>query len=621
MSKKKYRIKLNDGKIIGPFNQTRFDRQLKGQNLTGDEKYQEFPKGEWRPISELQKEDQNSDHTLYRRIEEIRRDISEEQGEKIDFIDQDLLKKNVEFRADKNMIKELDKDVEENSEGIEELEKTKHNISKAQIKKDSKGAKGFDKTFIRPLSEKEKAELEKLKKKEKLQKEEVKDKEAEENVGPLSVVDKKEVISFDDKTKMVSLKDEEGRIISELRKSERAVQGMEETPIEENGEAIEETDSSGLEKDSTQEGSKGKKKKSPLYLALLTIVLVLAFMEIIDVGSEKKKGLKPIPPKIIFPSKLQFKEAKKSENVERQGDDLYQQGSYSDILKASRLYAKSLGYDFDNRSVLGKLILAYSELYRDSINHYKDSEVLIKLIKIAEKKIPNDINYITGAAIFFYRINRPLSTINIIENFLKINKSSTVKLIRYYMLALFHVGMEKESRQAFEQLKTLEEKEINAYLGMVEYSMSKENFEQADVLFREATTKYPNSMELLVEYCKVLLHKEDFARLLILLNGIKEVSFDRSVYFYSQYLKYMGILSAVQKKQDRAIKFFKKSLRIMENTDLRKKLEDIEADPERQNEFSLFINENKTIRLIQRSDQELIGKKILTKQLLMQSTR
>ena len=43
----------------------------------------------------------------------------------------------------------------------------------------------------------------------------------------------------------------------------------------------------------------------------------------------------------------------------------------------------------------------------------------MKLIKIAERKIPNDINYVMGGAIFFSHINRHLSAINLIERFFK----------------------------------------------------------------------------------------------------------------------------------------------------------------------------------------------------------
>ena len=597
MNKKKYKIKLDDGNILGPFDNSEFDELLENRDFTGDEKYQRLPSSKWMPIYDVLKIKKSN--TLYRKIEEIKRELSKEEGEKQDFIDKELLKENIEFQASRDIEKELRED------GGQQ-ERT-DNVDRTQVKKSDKGSGELNKTIVRPLSEKEREELARLKKEQgEIQKEE---KKIKENIESKALEDKKETVSFDDETKMIVLKDVEDKIIWELKESEKAItQRKEGRRNEKDGEREDEKILLDGPGDFQKEKNEGKKRKAPLFRVLLAIIIGLAFLEIIDVGSKEKEkgGLRPIVPRITFPSRRQFKEVKRSENFESQGDKLYEMRGYLNTFKAFQLYTKSLEYDFDNRSALGKLILSYSELYRDSRDYHRDSEILMKLIRIAEKKIPNDVNYAMGTAIFFYSRNRPLSTIKIIENFLKVNEYSTVKLIRYYMLALMSVGRKKESKRTFEQLKSLGEKDINAYLGIAEYYMNEEDFESADDVFKEAATKFPSSIELLVEYCKVLLHQEDFSRLSTLLNGIKEVSFDRSIYFYSQYLKYMGILYAVQKKQDLAIKFFKKSLSIIENIDLRKKLDELEADSGRESKLSLFINENKTIRLVQKSKQALV---------------
>ena len=599
MSKEKYKIKLHDGKILGPLDKSEFDELLENYKFIGNEQYKTLPSAKWLPICDVLKTRQNSEHTLYRRIEKIKSDISKERGEKEDFINKELLKENIELRGNKEIPRYFDKDEEKGA-----LERTRYKVDRKQVKKNDKGSGTIDKTKMRSLSEKEKGELEKFKKEqgEIQKKEKEKEKEKEKDAKPLELEDKKEVVSFDDETKLLTLKNVEDKIIREFKESEMAIAHRKEVPEDRKDKTILLDEGKDLQK----EKKKSKKKKKPLFQVLLIIVLVLALFEITDTGSKGTKGMKPIVAKIIFPSGLQFKEVKKSEKLELEGDKHYEMRGYLNTLQASKLYTKSLEYDFDNRSALGKLILSSSELYRDSRSYDRDSEVLMKLIRIAEKKIPNDVNYAIGRAIFFYSRGRPGSTINIIENFLKINKYSTEKLIRYYMLALIRVGMEKESEKAFKQLEMLGKKDVNAYLGMAEYYMSREDFNSADVVFREAVTKFPSSIELLVEYCKVLLYKEDFVRLSTLLNGIREVSFGRSIYFYSQYLKYMGILYAVQKKQDLAIKFFRKSLGTVENIDLRKKLDELEADQGKQNKFSLFINENKTIRLVQKSERALI---------------
>ena len=614
MSDPKYKVKMK-GKETTPLGIDDIRKLIEKKVLTGKEQCREVSSREWGPLSaileddHLDEDDQLGDHTLFRKIEDIKRDIEEAKDEELKFLDEDLLKKNVEFRTAQQG--DGTKDTEEDREE-EDFSQTKINVPKDMIT--------VDKTLVRPLSRFEKEELERLREerkkidqeKEASKKETAEDEEKEEEPPenlPDTTKEKKE-ISFDEQTIVASLKGVKEKIISEVKESETALEKSKNKTAEKEKASLEEEVKllpSGAPPSPKENQDKKKSKRRLLVIAIFAITSILFLSDITP--DKKKEAPQIIPPKINFPPKMKFKEAEKSKEMELQGDKVYRLGGYLNTVKASRLYAKSLGYDFDNRTVFGKLILNYAELYPNSMNTHKDSEVLMKLIKIAERKIPNDINYATGTAMLFYQIKRPLSAINVIERFLKINKTPSTKLIRYYMLSLLSAGLENEAQKAFKRLQSLPEKNIESYLGLVEYYMAHEKFDHAALLFAEAIKKYPNHIGLLIEYCRVLLQQKNSSQLEKTLLKTKELGFENSPYFYSHYLKYMGIIGAMENKPDIALQFFKKSLKIFDSADLRKKLEALElSNASTQGKLSIFINENKTVRLVLVSQKALVTK-------------
>ena len=612
MNKKMYEIKRK-GKVIGRFEEHKVFRMLETKEFSGDEIVKKAPDGEWMPIVNLLKELPQEDPTIYQKIEKIREGILKEERKKKGILDKELLKENVEFRVEKSTKDGKGSDVEEDEIDVKDLDEASYEFSETQIRVSKKNEKkteestDLDKTVVRPLTKQERLEVERLQK-EKRQ-EQVQEKTMIKEEKAIVSVNKNEVISFEDKTMVGNLRGIKRKIISEVKKSEEEIRREKDGGSENSNEEMpasgeKEIDSKVKEKTEKENNSKNRTKR-PFFITLAAIFLGLLLMEVMDTTPKDKKVLGPISPKIIFPSRVQFKEPKKSKELEKKGDTLYRGGGYLNTLKAAQLYANSLGYDFDNKPALGKLILTYSELYRDSTRSYRDSEVLMKLIRIAERKIPNDINYISGAALFFHQIERPRSAINTIEKYLKVNKSPTVKLIRYYMNSLIKMGMQKESKEALKQLEALNEKSVDAYLGITEYYMGNEDFKKARSILKEGREKHVKSVGIMMGYGEVLLQEENFSELSVLLKEVKKVSFGRSVYFYAYYLKYMGIIYAVKKDQKKAINFLKKSLNIVENAELRKKLEVLEVEGNPRDEFSLFINENKTIRLVQRSRQAL----------------
>ena len=407
---------------------------------------------------------------------------------------------------------------------------------------------------------------------------------------------------------VISLTKEKDKIIKELKESELALTNKGE--IDEIGEVDNDDSSQNGEGvpliESSQNGANKKNGKSRIIRISIVLVLGYLLVDMMGMTSGSKGGFKPLFPEISFPLKLHFKEPAKSKELETKGDNLYAKGGYFNLLKASRLYTKSLGYDFDNRSVLGKTILSYAELYRDSKDPYGDSKVIMRLINIAERRIPNDINYIVGAAFFFHQADRNMSAVNIIERYLKINReAASLKLTRYYMLALLSAGMEKESEGVLVKLEGLDVVDIDVYLALVDYYMRLEEYNLAETVLKKALNEIGENIDLLIRYCEVLLYNKNITILSKVLEKIKDAEFGKSSYFYAQYLKYKGILFVFDKKISLALKYLKKSLSIKENDDLRERLSTLRVDSIDGDDFSIFIHENKTLRLIQESKKSL----------------
>lgn len=328
MSKSEYKLKIA-GKVIGPINRDQFDKIIAGAELTGNEQYQENSSGEWKPVSGFL-----SDQTLFLNLDKIEKEVSKEKGEKLDFIDEILRDQNVEFRVD----------IENKEDQPNDDEDEGGDLSKTIEVKEISDRPEADRTLVRPLSKEEKAEFDKVKeerKKKKLQQKQKKDlrdkdkKKVEEKSKQLEVVEKKEVVSFEDKTMVISLSKAKKKIIEEIKDSEKALAGIDNVK--------EESDEEVVLIESEESNTKEKKKNKKLLIKIIAVA-ALGFLlaDMAGISLSKKKGLKPIPPKMTFPSKLQFKEPAKSKELEQEGDRLYTLGGYLNTFKASRLYSSTL---------------------------------------------------------------------------------------------------------------------------------------------------------------------------------------------------------------------------------------------------------------------------------------
>lgn len=587
--KNQYRIKLNDQRIIGPLFEEQVLELYRKERINLSEKIQKYPDGDWLPVSEMPqivKYITTKDSTIILQLDKVREQIKKEQNEKKAFLDDDLLEQHQEFRPGE--IREKPDKEHFRPKGAEPGTTTPPPVI------------GLDKTVIREFSGSE-LEKTKLVKREDLSvyedgdiingdlqptppDGEVPEEKSEESPSEPSVPK----VSSTDETQILVLDKIKKDLLEEVKESEKKLKKKDIKAID-------------LPSDSNEEnGKEAPKKNKTLFKIILGIALALAVYEIFGTGSTKKESFSINRPEITYPVVYQQENKEKSEKLEGEGDQLLFKGDYLSVLKASLKYRESIENWFGNNSALGKLIYTYGALYRDTIKEFDDSRVIAKLIQLGEKKTPSDMNYVIGAASFYNYINRPLSAKVLIERFLKFEKKISSKLLQQYMMATILDGDAIEARNIYNKLEGMQKKDRDVYIAMSRYKVFVNDYIGAKEILKTAAAQFKNSILILDEYAEIALYLEDFETVSKIVQAMEILNADNSVYFYSKYLKFKGVLWAINGDSKKAFAAFKESLKIKDDEFLRIKLEGVNAESS-ESKLGVFINENKAIQLIRRS--------------------
>lgn len=610
----KYRIKISEGRILGPLLPEQFQELYEKGSIDLSETVQKFPNGDWKELKKFPELDflfKTSDPTIFKEISNLKKEINKEEKEKLEFLDSELEKDHQEFRPGA---------VEEVEEVIEEVEKTSEistteiednpNLDKTRIQKrpENLNNKNIEKTivrkmddFVEDLSDGTEAERNTI-----IAQKYFNDKnrlpvEAEgSSVTDFSTkkkIEKKE-IDFDESTQMLNINDVKTQLVKEVQKAEKEIKGKNSKVLPPKVEV------KTIEAKRDLEEEEKKKKKKKVFQITVALVLVLAVMEILFPDKDDSE-FKIIRPQITYPVVFQNENKKQSAELLGKGNQALFQGGYLGRIKASNSYRSALENSIDNDQALGKLVYVYGSLLKDSINVFNDSRELAKLIQLADKKIPNNIDYVIGTARFYNEIERPLSARVVIERYIRLKKPISDELLITYLDSLIKLGDLSESGKVFNKLNSLKEKSKAVYVSLSQYKFFVDDYEGAAKILEEGNSIHKNSIEILSEYARFSLFKEDFKRLYDITKSMELLKADNSIHYYSQLLKFNGILAAVAGKNKASIDFFSKSLKIKSDPELRKKLESLEADPNSKKELTVFINENKTIRYIDKSKQAL----------------
>jgi tetratricopeptide (TPR) repeat protein len=657
----KYRLRLQNDRVIGPFTEQEVVELFEKKHILGEELCQQFPIGEWKKLShfqnlidkfedfkkaEFEKEQAIQAEILKKKLEEeqlLAMQLAEKKtsskketkSTENDDVRQDSTRSGIktyqEFKFDKNInaenevdYKELEKKYKsENGENDDGMEKTRiiKRVGKKAPPKHFKQNRDVEKTVVKN-SDDIKDILQKAK-------DENSPNETNNSINvtgsskyfqsvahaPLPEKSKEEMVK--EQTQFMDIKEVLPKMNAQLIASE--VEFERQANIEENKEKIrrkeelekkilEQLESEDSEYIAIKDGSgklKGTKKrpKKMSWVALFAFLGVAYFFLYTD---EKPVKNGPLYFKIEFPITKEFVDATKAKVNYQQGLQLYKEATYIKRSLAAVQFLHSVESQFSGNPALGNLIMTYAELMENAKDQKVASTAIYKLLKLADQDTFNDPNTALGAALFYGKINKPNTGINIVKNFLRVGSKPSIKLLATYLDLLQQAGELADAKKVYDKIIPIPQKPFEVYVTLAKYLMNDEKSSEAQTIIEEGLKYYPNSVLLLLTQCEVSLKDQSFEKLEKSLKKAKALEVESSPVFLANYYKYFGMELVLKQKNKEASEYFKKSLALKEDDDLRNRLAELEIGGS--NSSQKLIIESKIISLIKKAKEEIKNK-------------
>tara|TARA_B100001971_G_scaffold213155_1_gene245600 strand:- start:192448 stop:195690 length:3243 start_codon:yes stop_codon:yes gene_type:complete len=633
----KYRFRLKNGRVIGPFQIEDIPELINKGHINGDEECQLYPVGDWAKIStfdDINKlfenvgDTNNSEATFVKKLSEL--NLGQDSGLDESTTDS-LTSSNDEFNTEQiNFPKEFSFNEDDGTkplsatqlnnlhgeqsestpeeeqledEGLVEednVEEVDPTLTETELntRANIRNEENHDKTQINPDTLKY---LEELKKEQ--------DKKAEEEREKLEAqaLKEPEVDLDNDSTQFISLDQLKGEVKEELDESiSELKKEAKKEKIKKKKERIrkkkEKEKQIEIEEEEEEEESRLKK------IIIGVIVIATAFI-LLSPEKEKPKGPPPInllDPDISFPT--EYVQDKNNpvdpEEKYKQGLIEYYKGGYKNKLKAIKLLKTSVQYKSKDNKAIPWLIYLYSDVLDNSNTKIEDAKVIFDLSVIHKTKAINNTYYAAAKAYFYLKMGKVNAAIKIIEEFASIdgNKPS-VELFMVYLKALSAGGNLVKAEDIRKKLEGLSKKSYDIYTTLFDFYVFKSEYELAQNILLEAEKQFKEDVGLMLRKAKLLIYKEDFKSLDTLLTKIRWQGADGSKIYYSRYLEYKGLVAASNKKVKEAAKLFNDALKIHESDELRSRLAGLSESDDM--EVNKVIIESKAKELIARAKNHL----------------
>ena len=589
----KYRIRLKNGRVLGPFVKDDFHEIADRGEITGNEEVQIFPTGEWKPLAEypelIEKLEGTDDVTSERDetfIQNIKREI---EGSSV-AEENPAYSEHKEFKYDINQGEDPETPLEANDkeEEAEKAPSDEEELDKTLIRKlpdlDSDKTK-VNLDYRKYLEEQKKQqELEEQKRLEE-EKRRAFEKELEED-APDFENDKTQIFSISEVGKElnealeIELELEEDEKKSKLKKKKQK--------IKKNSEAL---------------ISQKPNKKYKLY-AIVAAAIIAIFM--MDDGEDKNKlgQIKIIPPKIEFPPRAVGGDPQLAKALFKEGLSLERKQTYFNDLRAVSRYKKSMLNKYDGNPAAPRLIFLYADSLRNSQNFDFDANKVYNLVQYFQEKLYVDPAYASAGAYFYYTVGKINAALNILDRYkLLEGDNKTARLFAVYLRVLTKNGNLIEAQKIAQSLDSKKEKDLFTLISLYEFSKANSNNEKAFDYIKYATANFPNSAYFLGEKAELFLAKEDLEEVREILFRLNKINVEGSSYFYSKYLKIKGFYHAQKKEFKKATEELKKSLKLYPDSTLLGKLAMGEQTDDM--EINDLFETSKASVLVKRSKQYL----------------
>jgi tetratricopeptide (TPR) repeat protein len=581
----KYRLRLKNGRVIGPFDLNQIhDLKLKG-HIVGNEDAQVFPLGEWKEMSSFD---------FYENLMDENKTVVEQKKEDATFVI-DLS----HIRARRN-----EKDIDNltltpppptPAENLTETIRISQTKVSGDIKNSSAGTHGNtamtisqeielpqnseneDRTLINPVAQDELRKMRKLQEdaeKEAREKEEAlkqemiayKEKSRTHAVPVVTSDDATQVISFDSgKTELLNLAH-----VEELA-NDKEVQEFLERRREEDGEDEEEEYD---EVETVADIAKAKRKKLLVVVAVLALLYVVLFP-----GDDEgeKPPFRHLDPQISFPIPYDKKDAKLSVSLYNKGMESYLKGTYPNLIGSGNHFHQSVENDYDNLLAYSMMVRAYGEELRYSKKRLQDALELFKMIQLKKQYLIHNPDGVVGMNLFYMGIDKPEAAADVVKKYLRLYpKKVTQDLFAAYLYSLIKIGRVDDANKFFQALEKQKEKSRFALEAMIEYLRLNQETDKAMVLVKEGIKRFPNTSIFYLLKCDLLLRKKEIKEIPALLKVVEDRVIEYNDIYRAKFFEISGLYWAIKGDPKRATQFLIMSLKIYDSNDLRMKLADLD---------------------------------------------
>jgi tetratricopeptide (TPR) repeat protein len=608
----KYRIRLKNARVIGPFILSQLNELKSNGRIQGDEEAQIFPTGDWSPISsfdfyaDLMDQNKTSvmsqekkEETFVIDLAKIRNQKNELEIDKIDVFKHEPVEQltetiqisskgtvkpsahtNFEIALDQNKIKPATKAV-------------------AEAKNESVAEEDVgEKTTLNPIAQ---SDLERIRRS--ARDEETRKKEEEQQ--NLVLIEEKvkadslqKLIDADESTQMIRLdktnsdlmlvaNEEEKKIESEIQNLKRKLRKEEQAAEK----ALE--DESDIE-----EAEKKKKTKN------IVIIIAIAIIGYVIMFPSDKKPQKPpfkhIEPIVEFPVPFDKSDLKKSKIEFDKARLLFNAGDYISIIKAGILLKSSYENNIDSDEVVSLLVRDYAEQLKYSKeDKQSNAQIIFNLIQSKRPYLSKNPDGVIGLNLFYMSINKYDAAADVVSKYLKLYpKNVTPDLFAVYLKTLLETGKLDLAKQFKIPLEKTPQKNRYVYDALIDYSLLNQEDDKALEYIDEAVKKFPKLVGFYLKKADLLIKQKKFPEAEKHLVRADELNLESNNINRAKYLLLKGLIIAYNGDVKKATVYFTKSLELEDSYELRMKLAELTSSDDPKDETAKLIAESKAIKLL-----------------------
>lgn len=621
----KYRIKVNDDRILGPLDKDEVaELYIKG-HLEGEEECQIYPSGKWEPLSQYTeivkaislristKQDENFEKKLHQ-LQKFKRIVDDPERRNFDYknttnIDLDQLS---EETSDSINVDSVENDengpIQHGGLRIRPADISQSMAKKPEMNYSGNGRKSLfqkiDKTVI--VSRKN------LEQKENLDKTLIIPRKSIDSLGDNSKVinpnsqeesEIKElpIVSSKDATQMFDIAHFKGDLAREVIQAEEDFkQKIEKEQNEKNFEKNQELKDKLRNKTSSEEieSEQEKPKKRKMKLAVM-LTFIIIFVELLWDDTSTQSKMNPIYAQMHFPVMAEYSNTQKSLEEYEKGLKLYAQDNYMSKVKAANHFLLSLVHKFENNEAFSYLLMVYGELLPDMKDKTRAINIFYQMLQLNQSLVYKDFKAAIGASLFYSSFGKFSKATKILDNYLIVEEKLHLKLLSVYLSLLLENNELEKAKKVFDLIKDVQNKLPETFLALASYFRYSQDAESAKTTIEEGVTKYMKSVPLLFEYANILLSQGDVKKYADVLKIIEELGAENSPVYTAKYYEHMGILASINGTVEIATQMFRLSLAIHESPRLRSRLSELELGGTRATE--MLIKESKISQLISES--------------------